>query len=126
MSNSDILNRGLSLVAQAVQADNNGDLHAALKLYTLGIECFMSMMRSYDNPTVVNKLKPKVAEYLTRCEQIAAELNPPQKQPQLKQQHKQHIADHQIVEEMAFPTPPDSFDSEPPSSTSSSTAARRR
>lgn len=116
MSNSDILNRGLALVAQAVQADNNGDLHAALKLYTLGIECFMSMMRSYDNPTVVNKLKPKVAEYLTRCEQIAAELNPPVKQPVHQQQHKEPVADRQVVEEMAFPTPPDSFDSHPASS----------
>jgi hypothetical protein len=117
MSNTDLLNRGLSLVSQAAQADSNGDLAAALKLYTLGIECFMSMMRSYDNPTVVNKLKPKVAEYLTRCEQISAQLHP----KSAVQQHHQVAA--ATDDDIAFPSPPDSLVLE---AASTSTTSRRR
>lgn len=120
MSNTDLLNRGISLVSQAAQADNNGDLAAALKLYTLGIECFMSMMRSYDNPTVVNKLKPKVAEYLTRCEEISAQLHP----KSAVQQRQPAVANATAADDIAFPSPPDSLVLE--ASSTSTFSSRRR
>ncbi len=60
----------LDLTTQAAQADAQGDYQRALKLYTLGVEAFMGVLRLQENATIVNTLRPKVAEYMRRAEQL--------------------------------------------------------
>jgi hypothetical protein len=46
MSNAQLIQRGLELTTQAANADSQGDYPKALKLYTLGVEAFLGVLRS--------------------------------------------------------------------------------
>lgn len=46
MSNAQLIQRGLELTTQAAHADSAGDYQKALKLYTLGVEAFLGVLRS--------------------------------------------------------------------------------
>jgi hypothetical protein len=126
--NDAILQRGIALANQAAAADAAGDLVNAQKLYTLAVECFLSMLRDYHNAAVKAKLMPKINEYMTRAEEIARELNPERFKAQAHAAAKQELAQATPIttdsaDDLVFPTPP-SFDDDELLQSSSSSSTR--
>ena len=64
------LEKGLRYIEQAIKADDKKDYAEALRLYTLGIEHFLLVLRYEKNESVKRTLRPKVADYMSRAEHI--------------------------------------------------------
>lgn len=72
-----MLEKALHCIEQAVKADDGKDYAEALRMYTLGIEHFLLVLKYEKNESVKNTLRPKVAEYMSRAEHIkVSEMHP--------------------------------------------------
>jgi len=67
---STLLSLGIQQVQQATEKDKLGDHKEALRLYSLALESFVSVMRYEKNDKIKIALRPKIAAYMERAEQL--------------------------------------------------------
>jgi len=67
---STLLSMGIQTVQQATDFDKAGNYNEALRLYSLALESFVSVMKYEKNDKIKNSLRPKVAAYMERAEQL--------------------------------------------------------
>jgi hypothetical protein len=67
---SQLLQQGLSLVQAATQHDRAGNHREALRLYSLSLDAFLSVLKKERNPHIVSTLQDKVGEYMRRAEEL--------------------------------------------------------
>ena len=63
---SGMLEKALSLLTQATQLDQAGRYQESLKLYTLGIEAMMSVIKFEKNERINSMVRGKVNDYMVR------------------------------------------------------------
>jgi len=67
-----LLQKGLDLIKQATVHDTNGNYKEAIKLYSLGLESLISVLKSEKNERIVSTIRGKIKEYMNRAEQVKA------------------------------------------------------
>jgi hypothetical protein len=69
---SRLLQQGLGLVQTAAQHDAAGNYQEAVRLYSLALDAFLSVLKMERNPRIVETLKGKVVDYMNRAEELKA------------------------------------------------------
>lgn len=99
-----MLNKGLNFINQATAADAEGRTREAIRLYSLGLESLLSVLKFERNERIVNTLRARVREYMARAEQLKASLS----QPDL------HASSLSASPSLSLPSPPASMPTSPP------------
>lgn len=93
------IQKGTSIIKQAIIKDNERDYEKALELYSMGVQYLMTGLKYEKNQKVVDAIKSKVTKFVNRANKIKSmqdngtvtELDPPSKsskqQVQFKQDH---------------------------------------
>lgn len=72
-----IINKAITIVTQAIQADNNGDHATAYELYTRSLEHFMTGLKFEKNESAKQIILKKAQGYMARAEQLKKSLEQP-------------------------------------------------
>eukprot|EP01113_Clastostelium_recurvatum_P041557 TRINITY_DN6621_c0_g1_i3.p1 TRINITY_DN6621_c0_g1~~TRINITY_DN6621_c0_g1_i3.p1 ORF type:complete len:327 (+),score=62.33 TRINITY_DN6621_c0_g1_i3:3-983(+) len=67
---SQLLNTGLGLLHQACELDRANNYREAIRIYSLALEAFLSVLKMEKNERIKAQLKDKVFEYMNRAEQL--------------------------------------------------------
>jgi len=75
---SGFISKGVSVIQQAVNADNEGDISKALGLYKQGIQLLLTGRKYEKNKTAQETISQKIKTYLKRAEELSELIaNPP-------------------------------------------------
>lgn len=105
-----MLSKGLGFINQATAADAEGRLREAIRLYSLGLESLLSVLKYERNERITGTLRVRVREYMARAEQLKAQI----------------LAAEAPSPSLALPTPPASLPIEPTAAKSAPARAPMR
>ncbi|KAK9370567.1 P-loop containing nucleoside triphosphate hydrolase protein [Lipomyces kononenkoae] len=75
MTNVDFLGKGIDIVQKAIVADQAEDFQEAYKLYSNGLEYFMTALKYEKNARNREMIRAKTAEYMDRAEKLKNHLD---------------------------------------------------
>ena len=78
-----MLSKGLAFIQQATAADSEGRVRDAIRLYSLGLESLLSVLKFERNERITGTLRVRVREYMARAEQLKAQLTTTAEPPSL-------------------------------------------
>ena len=102
--NNNFIPKGMEIIRQAVECDNNDKLIEALSLYKQGLEYFMTGLKYVKNEKSKEAIKIRMIEYMDRAEEIKKVIeqrknNPQKKKKKKKKKRMSTTEDHQQEEE---------------------------